>query len=95
MIPRRTAETSQTLAGAIGNAGERVRRVEVVADEIRDGPQPRPPRPSVIPTARANPNRLRVGLQSPAALRNAMLLSEILGPPVCLRSNDLPGERHE
>jgi hypothetical protein len=49
--------------------------------------------PSTAVTAPAAGRSLRSGLRSPAAARRAIVLREVLGPPVALRrgGSDIPG----
>jgi hypothetical protein len=47
-------------------------------------PVPSPPQPAVVAAAPATANLFAL-LRSPQSLRTAVLLREVLGPPVCLR----------
>ena len=63
--------------------------VPVVVEAVVPAPAPPPPRTPPAPAARRTvkplPASLAALLESPAALRNAIILREIFDPPLCKR----------
>ncbi|HMQ29235.1 MAG TPA: hypothetical protein PKD53_00845 [Chloroflexaceae bacterium] len=62
--------------------------------EAEGADRPRPPRrPRAAPRRQTPGDELAAQLRGPEALRRAVLLQEILGPPVALRGEEAPGPR--